>query len=468
MERKITFWLLALLFAVGTNSYSNIGHDKKSTMNLNRDIISLDNPKSSPSSDLIGYISVQTIVPTLEVIQPTCAHPVGMITVTSPTGSGYEYSINNSPFQTNPVFSELVPAIYCIRVKDTQGTLYETVCAEIIKIIRPKTPAVLVNQPNCGTATGTIVVTDPIGSQYTYSVNGVDYQSSPVFSGLTANSYEVTVKNEHDCISKFTLATVNQPPKNCTSAGIFHTSVSCRNYQDDPGGQLIDQLCYRTRSGSVTNVTPGKFYYYTFLTAPSENFCVDILQTKSSNELAFFTIHQENQVTLYDADCDNAADGTQISIGQGRICISDAVPGAQYVLVVKYDSKSLIGSTHTGSAPIVQYIFESSIDGIPLPNSTASILMMPNCASKLENSSSDALQVTLAPNPASGEFVLHLGSVSKENITINITDINGRAMKQLQADYSENIRLGSELSAGLYFIEVIQGEKHTVIRALKL
>lgn len=418
-----------------------------------------------------GDIQAQSLpVPTVTIIHPTCTVLTGSITVTSPTGPNFAYSLNNSAFQSNPVFSDLYPySIYCIRVKDNNGTYYEPVCVELIKPLRPRTPSVITSQPDCGDVSGAIFVMHPLGNEYVYSINNTDYQSSTTFNNVPPGQYFVSVKNVNlGCSSKKSEVYIYDPPNDCHPAGIFHTSVSCSDYEDDPYGQLIEQFCYRSRAGKVTNATPGKFFYFTLLAAPSESFCVDILQTKSNNELALFSIHQGNQVTLYDADCSKVATGTQVSLGQGRICIDDAIPGAQYVLSVKYDSKSVIGSTFTGSPPTYQYIFESKIQDTTVSNSVATINMVPNCSSRIDEVPAMDMKVTLAPNPSSSTFELHIGSLSKENITINITDANGRRLKQLQSEYSENIRLGNELSAGLYFIEVIQGEQRTLLRALRM
>jgi hypothetical protein len=42
-------------------------------------------------------------------------------------------------------------------------------------------------------ATGTITVTAPLGAQYTYSIDGTNFQSSPTFNNVAPNTYTVTV-----------------------------------------------------------------------------------------------------------------------------------------------------------------------------------------------------------------------------------------------------------------------------------
>jgi hypothetical protein len=50
-----------------------------------------------------------------------------------------------------------------------------------------------------GQSIGTITVTSPIGSGFTYSIGGTTFQGSTNFSNLAAGSYTVTVKNANNC-----------------------------------------------------------------------------------------------------------------------------------------------------------------------------------------------------------------------------------------------------------------------------
>ena len=52
-----------------------------------------------------------------------------------------------------------------------------------------------------GEPNGTIAVTNPIGADYTYSLNGGTYQSEPSFTGLAAGTYTVTVQTPAGCTS---------------------------------------------------------------------------------------------------------------------------------------------------------------------------------------------------------------------------------------------------------------------------
>ena len=332
-------------------------------------------------------------------------------------------------------------------------------------------PTVSFIQPTCQLATGTITVTAPLAVGLTYSVNGSSYQSSPIFAGLAPNSYNVTVNSGGDCVSSVTVTEINLQPTNCNNAaGIFHTNVSCSGYTNNASSGLIGQLCYTTKLNKVSNVTPGQFFYYSNITAPSASFCVDILETKSCNGLDLFSINRSNQVFLFNANCLKVATGIQVSVGHGRICITNATPGTQYVLAVKYNSKSIIGSTFTGIAPVCRFTFQTKINGISVAGSTASIDLVPNCSSTdiIVNIPEPYLDVTLAPNPSSNDYGLQIKSLSDESITIRIIDLHGRIIRQFNSVPQETIRFGSELAKGLYLIEVIQGDKREMVKAQKI
>ncbi|MFC0776405.1 T9SS type B sorting domain-containing protein, partial [Terrimonas alba] len=66
---------------------------------------------------------------------------------------------------------------------------------------QPPAPTVTTTPPVCNSINGTITVTLPApGNGITYSINGVDFQSSNVFTALAPGNYTVTV-NVNGCIS---------------------------------------------------------------------------------------------------------------------------------------------------------------------------------------------------------------------------------------------------------------------------
>src|SRR5690606_13206746 len=74
-------------------------------------------------------------------------------------------------------------------------------------------PELLVGQPTCAGGNGSISVLDPLGSIYEYSINGVDYQASAVFSSVPPGTYYVTVRNNvTNCESLEEVAIIDVSP----------------------------------------------------------------------------------------------------------------------------------------------------------------------------------------------------------------------------------------------------------------
>ncbi len=77
----------------------------------------------------------------------------------------------------------------------------------------PTSATLNVIQPVCGTQ-GTITVTAPVGTEYTYTINGTNFQASPIFNGLAAGSYDITVKNAGGCTLTLFNIVINAPSGN--------------------------------------------------------------------------------------------------------------------------------------------------------------------------------------------------------------------------------------------------------------
>ncbi|MCD9577549.1 hypothetical protein LUU93_21465, partial [Flavobacterium sp. SCIV07] len=76
----------------------------------------------------------------------------------------------------------------------------------------PATPtASVTTQPTCTVPTGVITITNPApAAGITYSIDGTTYTNTTgVFSGLAAGSYNVTAKNSSGCESSITVVPVN-------------------------------------------------------------------------------------------------------------------------------------------------------------------------------------------------------------------------------------------------------------------
>ncbi|MCG2611374.1 T9SS type A sorting domain-containing protein [Flavobacterium sp. SM15] len=171
---------------------------------------------SSAASVTVNAIPAAPVVPSASVtVQPTCSVPTGTIQVSSPVGATLEYSIDGATYQASTTFAGLVPGSYSVTVRDTATGCVSSAASVTVNAIpaAPTAPSSSVTQPTCSVSTGTIQVSTPVGASLEYSIDGVTYQASTTFAGLTSGTYSVTVRDTATgCISSATSETINAAP----------------------------------------------------------------------------------------------------------------------------------------------------------------------------------------------------------------------------------------------------------------
>jgi hypothetical protein len=70
------------------------------------------------------------------------------------------------------------------------------------------------------------------------------------------------------------------------------------------------------------------------------------------------------------------------------------------------------------------------------------------------------------PNPFNSNFTVHVISSEETPITVYMHDITGRVVETYK-NVTEQTLLGTDLSVGIYFAEVAQGENHQMVRIVK-
>lgn len=245
-------------------------------------------------------------------------------------------------------------------------------------------------------------------------------------------------------------------------AGIFLADVDCSAFRNDAVNQLVEQLCYTTKSNKVTNVKLGQFYYYTSITAPSSNFIIDVVQKKSNEGLELFAINQKNQIVLWDATCKKVATGVEVKVGLGRINILNAKKGAQYVLSAKYNCKSIVGSSFNEKPPVCTYKFSTKINDKIVDGSKATIDLVPNCEStkKVAELHPNLIDVEVYPLPFKDKLSLKYNFETTSEVKIEIFDVSGRLLStQIDNDIYRNKELAIKVdfakqSNQLYLIRI--------------
>src|SRR5436189_4852649 len=131
---------------------------------------------SSSASITVNTAPSAPPTPTASVVDPTCTVATGAITVIAPLGAQYTYSIDGINFQASTVFNNVAPNTYTLTVQNAGGYSSSATVTENNAPGAPPTPTASVVDPTCTVATGTITVTAQLGPQYTYSIDGINFQ----------------------------------------------------------------------------------------------------------------------------------------------------------------------------------------------------------------------------------------------------------------------------------------------------
>lgn len=116
----------------------------------------------------------------------------------------------------------------------TAGTYYvsqtidncESARVEVVVTISSfDAPVVNVTQPTCTSATATVTVTS-LGADYTYSINGTDFDDDLVFTNVAPGAYTVTAKNLLGCTMS-SAVTVNEAPSTPATPVVIVTQPTC-------------------------------------------------------------------------------------------------------------------------------------------------------------------------------------------------------------------------------------------------
>ncbi|MFN8322817.1 MAG: gliding motility-associated C-terminal domain-containing protein [Chitinophagales bacterium] len=190
------------------------------------------------------------ITQTLAKTDASCANVFdGTITVSAQGGvPPYSYSLNGGPVQPGNVFSGLASGNYQVSVYDTHNCL-DTASISIANTYIISVDTVSKTDVSCfGEADGAVTV-QVVGGvpPYDYSINGVTFQFSPTFSGLSAGTYIVIGRDSKGCTE---FANVNIAQPNVVSIAI---------------DSVVDVACNGASTGSVyITVSGGNAGGYTY------------------------------------------------------------------------------------------------------------------------------------------------------------------------------------------------------------
>ena len=151
--------------------------------------------------------------------------------------------------------------------------------------------------------------------------------------------------------------------RDCTGL-VAHTSTTCDQFLGGTAAALVQaDINWGTQNNVISTISPGVFFYFSRVKAPSANFTIQIQQIITDTRFPYCAVMQNNQVTVYDANCGNVASVATVSGGQASVAVSGATPGQWYVVSVKYSLKSLVG-TYMDPTMGCHYDFHTVVNGL--------------------------------------------------------------------------------------------------------
>ncbi|WP_415370750.1 gliding motility-associated C-terminal domain-containing protein [Patiriisocius sp. Uisw_047] len=276
---------------------------------------STDNPVNLTAPSAPSITNVASSDPT------NCGLANGTIIISTTGGTApLEYSINGSAtWQANGgAFTGLTGGVYQIRVRNSDGSCVTTAPNVILTDkVAPSIMNVASADPtDCGEVDGTITISASGLGALQYSINGgTTWQSSDLFIGLTAGTYQIRVRNGGDgtCIISDADVILNAPQQPVINSV---TSTNPTNCDIDNGtititatggtGTLeysIDGGNNWSASGDFTTLAPGTYN----VRVRYNNGTCEVINTSNPVILTAPTAPATPIITITPADCNTAA-----------------------------------------------------------------------------------------------------------------------------------------------------------------
>jgi len=421
----------------------------------------------------------------------SCQGNDGSITLTTTAGTApfsFSWTGPNSFISTNQDITGLATGDYTVAITDA-NTCTGTISGITIGTANPLSAGVKSksNPGDCNATSGSITVfriggvNDGI-TPIQYSLAGpvpVPFQTSNVFTGLSAGDYTATVQDSKGCTGVSPTITLTQAATLAFNpSGSYSINVSSCGGGSD--GKIVVSVTGGVRpyhfiiDGVEDAVSNLSTHGFTGLSAGSYTVMVtDNAGCSISKNTTVGTATAPVALINYkgNATCLGGSDGF-ITVGvTGGIAPYQYSKDGGATFQSSYRFLNLSAgiydiqvkdAANCPSAVIPVTIADGTVAcvGIVASNENSSV-------SSKWNMGNGILKVQAMPNPTRTEFNLNLQSRSKETAQITVTDMFSKKLYQTTGSANQRYTFGRQFAAGMYIAQVMQGKDIQTIKLIK-
>jgi gliding motility-associated-like protein len=172
----------------------------------------------------IAPSAVAPVVPAYTATALSCTVTTATVTFDPTASTGLEFSTDGTNFSASNVIAGLTSGNHTITVRNAGGCTNSVVVNIAPSAVPPAVPTYTATVINCINTTATISV-DPIAG-LEYSIDGTNFSSNNVFTGLISGNYTITVRNAGNCTNsvQVNIASAPLPPSFDTFEGCTQTT----------------------------------------------------------------------------------------------------------------------------------------------------------------------------------------------------------------------------------------------------
>ena len=288
--------------------------------------------------------------PTAIVVTPTnpsCGGINGQVVLGVVTGgvSPYQYNFNATGYSSTTTYSGLSSGTFTLSVQDANGCVYN---ASNIILTNGNGPSAIVTtivNEKCTLSNGQVTLGNVTGgvSPYQYNFNNLGYSNTTLYSGLSAGSYSLLVKDVNGCIltaNNIVITNATGP----TNVSISKVDEKCSGSNGQitignvTGGTAPYQFDFNEAGYNATLVhsnLPANSYTLSVVDANGCEFIspnIDLLNTPGPTDI---------DITFVDAKCEKDNGSIQVnSVVGGQAAYLFSLNNSTFSNTIQYNSLS--------------------------------------------------------------------------------------------------------------------------------